>query len=81
MMAIQFLCKVTIHNDCMPQFEFFQTQRTAYWPLGKDLSQIRISNQEKDNPEKFFIFAISENFPFLENYDFSGNFDNNNQIK
>ena len=60
MIASQFLCntlKVTVHNDCIPQFNLFQIQTTTYKLLRNDLSQIRISSQGKENFKKFSIFS------------------------
>ena len=65
--------EVTVHNHCMPQFDLFQTHTTAYKPLAKDSSQIRILNQGKENSQKFPILAggVFLKIFFLENYDFS----------
>ena len=54
--------EVTVHN----YFMLYSNLNKCIWPLANDSSKIRISNQRKENSEKFsiFILGISENFLF-----------------
>ena len=57
--------KETVHNLCMPQFDLFQSQTTAYSPLSKD----KAKGWRKNN-SKFSIILVFRRLFFLENYDF-----------